>query len=275
MGTAQVTEWDLEKGAAVPGGIDFAVDFDPTSLSLTYTPTGPTQGSTTTASGTFNKAPTQQTGQSTTLALDLTFDTSADGSSVQARTDRLVALTSPGTPSGESAPPRRVVRFSWGTFLFFGTVSSLSQTIGFFSEAGVPLRSEVRLSLTEVKRSNPAEGASSAAGRGGASAGASFGASFGASAGASFGASASIGLSAGPGLSAGGGAGLGGSVSVGTTPLTLSASGDTLQSMSARAGGTTSWKAVAAANGIDNPRLIPPGTVLDVKAGLSAGVRTR
>jgi nucleoid-associated protein YgaU len=56
---------------------------------------------------------------------------------------------------------------------------------------------------------------------------------------------------------------------VGTTPLTLSQSGDTLQSLAARAG--ADWKAVAAANNIDNPRLVEPGTVLDLKAGVKLG----
>ena len=52
MGIAQLTEWDLDNDQAASGGVDMVVDFDPKSLALTYSPTGPAQGSSTTASGT-------------------------------------------------------------------------------------------------------------------------------------------------------------------------------------------------------------------------------
>lgn len=269
MGTATITEWDLDRGVAA-GGVDLVVDFDPHTLSLTYTPTGTTAGAATTSSGTFSESPTQQTGQSSTLSVELTFDTSADGSSVQTKTDQLVLLTRPA-PLGETAPARKVARFSWGAFLYYGTVSTLSQTISFFSDAGVPLRSEVRLTLSEVRPADPS-GGDPAGGGGGAGIGASasFGASASLGASASFGASAGIGISGGvsAGVSAGASVGVSASAGIGTTPLTLSQSGDSLQSLSARAGGGASWKAVAAANGIDNPRLVPPGTVIDARAGI-------
>ncbi len=74
------------------------------------------------------------------------------------------------------------------------------------------------------------------------------------SAGVSAGASAgfSAGVSAGAGFSAG--------AAIGTQPLTLAQSGDSLQSLSARAG--ADWKAVAAANNVDTPRLLQAGAVL-------------
>lgn len=270
MGTAQITEWELGRNVATSGGVALTVDFDPKSLALSYSPTGPTPGSSTTPSGTWSEGPAQQTGLSTSLTVDLTFDTSTTGDSVQGKTDQLVRLTRPvAQPSSLSAgaPARKVVRFSWGTFLFYGTVSSMSQTIDFFSEDGVPLRAAVHLSLSEVSPRDPnsgsvAGGAGSALG-GGASAG--FGASASLGASASFGASA--GLTAGAALSANASA----SASVGTTPVTLAQSGDTLQAIAARAGGQGSWKAVASANGIDNPRLVPPGTVIDASAQASAG----
>ncbi len=43
-----------------------------------------------------------------------------------------------------------------------------------------------------------------------------------------------------------------------------------MQAIAARAGTSVSWKVVAAANGIDNPRILAPGTVLDLTAGASA-----
>lgn len=259
MGTAQITEWDLGGNRAITGGVALTVDFDPKSLALSYNPTGPTPGSTTTPSGTWSEGPAQQTGLTTSLTVDLTFDTSTTGDSVQGKTDQLVRLTRPVAPAASqqgNAPARKVVRFNWGTFLFYGTVSSMSQTIDFFSEEGVPLRAAVHLSLSEVSPRDPDSAQGGGAGTGsGAGAGASAG--FGLS--ASFGASA--GLTAGASLSA--------SASVGTTAVTLAQSGDTVQAIAARAGGQTSWKAVASANGIDNPRLVLPGTVIDASA--SAG----
>lgn len=274
MGTARVTEWDIDKRAAVPGGVDLLVDFDPKSLSLTHTPSGPTQGSAPTSSGTYSQAPTQQTSSTSSLSFELTFDTSRDGSSVQAKTDQLVLLTRPREASSNS-PARRELRFSWGSFLFYGTVTSLSQTIDFFSESGVPLRADVRLTLAAIEPANPASASDGSGGFGGAigasaSIGASVGASasFGASAGVSGGISGGIGLSGGASIGLGVGAAvnasIGASAGVGTTPLTLSASGESLQSISARTG--ASWKVVAAANGIDNPRMLEPGTVLDASA---------
>jgi nucleoid-associated protein YgaU len=237
MGTATITEWDIDAGRPVPDGVDLTVDFDPKSLQLAYSPTGTAGATATSGSVTESKAPTQQTGQSATLSLELVFDTTATGTSVQARTDPLVLLTQPGrTPNSrvEVARARRVVLISWGTFLFTGAVQSLSQVMDFFSDTGVPLRATVQLSLVQVSPPNPDATRPPTA------------------LGPSFGASAGIG--AGP------------TGRAGTTPLTLSQAGDSVQAIAARAGGGVSWKVIAAANGIDNPRLLPPGTVLDPTA---------
>lgn len=253
MSTATITEWDKTLDAAVSAGdaVALTVDFDPQSLELTYTTgsTAPGSAPTASGSGTAAKSPTQQTSQRAALALTLLFDTSTQrGVSVQARTGPLVSLTTPRLqPDGSQA--RRVVRFLWGSFLFYGCVDSMSQTIDFFSDVGVPLRASVRLSLTEI--SDPSR-------RSGSGAGTGIGASFG----------ASVGLSASAGASFG--AGESASFGVGTTPLTLSRDGDTIQAIGARSGGAVSWRAVATANGIDNPRLLQPGTVLAAGGSVTA-----
>ena len=266
MGTATLTEWDMDNNREAPGGVALTVDFDPKSLTLSYTPTGSTTASAPVDDALASKAAPQQTGQSATLSFELTFDTSTTGNSVQEKTDQVVALTTPHDNA------RRVVRFSWGHLLFYGTISSLTQTIDFFDDGGVPLRALLNLSMGRVDPPNPdnspgAPGGGGAGAGGGFGAGASIGASFGASMGISAGASVGIGASAGIGVSAGIGAsaGLTAGAGVGTTPLTLSQSGDTVATIAARTGSGASWKAVAAANGIDNPRLVPPGTVLDAQ----------
>ncbi len=298
MGTATLTEWDLATNSAVSGGVRLTVDFDPRSLQLAYTPTGGGAGAALGEQGLHSKAPPQQTGQSTTLSLELTFDTSAAGTSVQARTDALVVLTLPRDQQNR-APARRVVRFAWGSFLFVGTVTSMSQLLDFFSETGVPLRATIALTLSEVRPPGPAAASPSAPPRpgfganagvsasasagisGGASAGFSGGASAGFSGGASAGTSGGVGGSASAGsvggFSGGFGGGFGGGYAgarlgidaapVGTVALTRSTGSDSVAALAARSGSGRSWKEIAAANGIDNPRLVPPGTLLDVHLG--------
>ena len=238
MGTATITEWKPGEGvgAKVDGGVSLTVDFDPKSLRLSYTPTGVTGANTVTKTGAWSKFAAQQTGQSTTLAVELTFDTSQTGTSVQDRTEQIVQLTLPNT-SVPAKPARRVARFQWGSFIFYGVVQSLTQTIDFFSETGIPLRATVQLTLSDVKQPNPD--------------------------------TARPPVTAPVGFGATGAAGAATSTPVGTTPLTLSQSGDSVQSIAARAGAGVSWKTIAAANGIDNPRLLPPGTVLDTSVRIT------
>lgn len=52
----------------------------------------------------------------------------------------------------------------------------------------------------------------------------------------------------------------------GSAPLTPAAAGSTLQGLAAAAGGD--WQSIAAANGIDNPRQLVPGQLIDLAARL-------
>lgn len=226
------------------------VQFNPQSLHVTYTATG-TPGSKNNVSNTGKQAVSlQQTGFTATLTVQLLFDTSDSGGNVQSKTAQIVEMAQPkGT--GQTAVP--LVVFQWGSFYFSGTIQSLDETLDFFSDQGVPLRSTMNLTMAgvELDRAN----ASSAASGAGASAGSSAGVSTGVSVGTSVGFSASASFNAG--------------AAVGTTPLTLAQAGDTLQSLAGRAGVSASWKDIAAANNIDNPRMVQPGTVLNLNAGAS------
>jgi hypothetical protein len=260
-GTATITEWNLAKNVQADNAVPLIVDFDPHTLELTYTVAHLDPGQQAQAPGARtsrpprSQAPAQWTGGSTTLALTLVFDSTTTGTSVQQKTDRLVSLTKPPStaPGSDSTPPARVVQFSWGSFTFYGSVASMSQTIDYFSAGGVPLRATVSLSLVMVDPPASSPTASSSA-----APATSFGSGVGVAGGAP--AAAAAGASAAAGISA----------SVGITPLTLSAAGDTVQGIAAQAGTSVSWKVVAAANNIDNPRILPPGTVLDLSAGASA-----
>ncbi|MET0398118.1 MAG: peptidoglycan-binding protein [Longimicrobiaceae bacterium] len=132
-------------------------------------------------------------------------------------------------------PP--AVQFQWGTFLFKGTVDSLEESLELFSENGKPLRAS--LSMTVTKQDLNIEFGE--AGKGGTSPEAD------AAAAASEGA---------------------GSPAAGTQPLAMARDGDTVQATAARAG-VSDWKKVAIANGIENPRLLSPGKLLDVSGTVS------
>lgn len=56
-----------------------------------------------------------------------------------------------------------------------------------------------------------------------------------------------------------------GNAPVGTSPLAQATSGSSLQSM-ASASGQGDWQSIAAANGIENPRLLQPGQLIDLNA---------
>jgi hypothetical protein len=241
--------------------IKITVDFNPQTLRVSYRTFGPPstnragQGS---ESGQKTGGSNQRTGFTTGLSsLELFFDTSETGADVRETTLKIAQMLH--LPNSTTAP---IVVFQWGTFLFRGTIDSMDETLDYFSEEGKPLRATVSLSLSlNEERKDVAAGSGAAAGFGaGASAGISAGASAGFSAGASVGVSAGAGFSASAGVSAG--------VSVGATPLTLSQAGESLQALAGRAG--VDWRAVASANNIDNPRLIQPGTVLDLNASASA-----
>ena len=67
-----------------------------------------------------------------------------------------------------------------------------------------------------------------------------------------------------------GGGGLPGAPRVpGVTPLTAAAAGSTVQGLAAAVG--ADWQQVAAANGIDNPRQLVPGQLIDLQAHLALG----
>ena len=55
----------------------------------------------------------------------------------------------------------------------------------------------------------------------------------------------------------------------GTRPLTGATEGASLQAMAAAAGRPDDWKAIASANGVDDPLRMQPGQMLDMQAGRS------
>jgi hypothetical protein len=206
-----------------------------------------------------------KTGFSTSLSqVKLLFDTSDSGEDVRNKTLILLEMMK---PDAENNSP--LVKFQWGTLIFNIHISGFTEELTYFSEQGVPLRASVNLRMTTASAERSANKISSQNSGLGLSASASISASAGVSASAGFSAGASAGFSAGASAGASVGAsvsaGLSAGASIGTTPLSFSQGGQSLQSMSAQAG--VDWKVVAEANNIDNPRLLEAGAVVNLNVG--------
>ncbi len=240
-------------------------DFNPSSLRVGFRSAGQSARSQA-GIGSQTQTVTSSTEQATTysgsLSIELLFDRTQSGEDVRQTTLKILALLRPGpddSARGANDPTTKPrVLFQYGAFLFRGTIDSMDETLDYFSESGVPLRATVSLSMTQVDPRRLDESAAKGSAAAGITAGfsASLSASASVSAGASFSAGASASFGASAGLSAGAG--------VGTQPLTLAASGDSLQGIALRAG--ADWRAVATANNITNPRKLQGGVVLNLRA---------
>jgi hypothetical protein len=94
------------------------------------------------------------------LTLELTFDTTADGSPVSVHTGKLMKLMEvdyslPGADeaSRNGRPP--TVTFHWGDLHSFpAVVASVSLSFTYFSSSGTPLRATAALSLQQYEKSD-------------------------------------------------------------------------------------------------------------------------
>jgi hypothetical protein len=150
--TAALVEMVLSQGNPPEpraGGKSVEVRFNPQTLKLTY--------------GNENKSGNQPTGSASQfvgastskLAVELLFDTSDTGKDVRATTANVAyfikADLNPAkqtTKQQKRVPP--ACRFEWGTFRFDGVIDSLQETLDYFSEDGVPLRSTLALGFSGI-----------------------------------------------------------------------------------------------------------------------------
>ena len=137
------------------------MQFNPDSLRVSYG----NQVVQPSSSGNVTEGATQWVGTGTTrLSLALVFDVTAPpldedpAADVRKATAKVIALVTPGTPEqrageGEKAKPITVhpapkVRFDWGSFRFDGYVDSIEESLEHFSADGRPLRSSIQLALS-------------------------------------------------------------------------------------------------------------------------------
>ncbi len=129
------------------------VQFNPASLRLNIT--NNTQADT--AGGNSGNSAQYVDRSSSTLTIQLLFDTSVAQEGVEPNTDvrvltnRIVStfLVPQQPPQGQSPQAPARCRFQWGSFAFVGMLSSYGETLDFFAPEGIPLRSTLALSLKE------------------------------------------------------------------------------------------------------------------------------
>jgi hypothetical protein len=209
------------------------VQFNPESLKVSFA----NQIQTPSGSGDQTGTPSRQfVGAGTTkLALQLWFDVTAleDGENtendVRKLTQKVAYFITPKQDGDKFIPP--AVRFLWGSFQFDGLMDSLEESLEYFSNDGRPLRASMSLALSQqriqaftIKDTGFQQRPPPAPGS----------------------------SSADP------------SAPTGTKPLTQAPSGASLQAMADIGGKGATWQAIAAANGIENPRLLAPGQLIDL-----------
>jgi hypothetical protein len=218
------------------GGKTVEVQFNPETLKVSYSNqvTPPTGGGAGAPGDRSNQASRQVVGAGTTkLALTLWFDVSALGPNdrhevdVRELTKEVAYFITPIAQGTAYAPP--VFQFLWGSFHFDGMMDSLEESLEFFSEDGLPLRASMAIAMSQQKIQ---EFSGQAAGPAGAT-------------------------PPGASRSPSGGA-------PGATPQVQAPAGASLQGLAGQAGVSASWQAIADANGIDNPRQLQPGQLIDL-----------
>ncbi|HKV10076.1 MAG TPA: peptidoglycan-binding protein [Thermoanaerobaculia bacterium] len=233
LAKAELRELDAEMEHEINKDKWTKVQFNPDTLKVTYA----NQIQAPSGSGDQSGPQAQQFvgAGSTKLAVQLYFDVTQDLGQglpdvidVRKLTERVAYFIIPiGEPANRPTkykPP--MTRFAWGTFQFDGIVESMEETLELFSFEGRPLRAAVTMTITQQKITT-----------------------------FKFDKAAEP-----PGVPRRN------RPAPGTQPQTAAPQGSNLQSMSAAqpgGGGAGGWQSVAAANGIENPRILAPGQLID------------
>ncbi|MCP3137364.1 CIS tube protein [Pyxidicoccus xibeiensis] len=253
LAKAKLIQLDASFTNPLSGGATADVQFNPETLKVSFAnqvqqPSGGGGnggGGGGGRSGDQRGQPAQQfVGAGTTkLAVQLWFDVTGqpEGKSgavddVRKLTGKVAFFMKPEKKPGsetEYLPPG--VRFLWGSFKFDGIMESMEESLELFSSEGLPLRASVSFTLTQQKIDKYTFEPTKAP-------------------------------PASPARSPSG-------KPPGEAPMTPTPSGMSLQQLAAAVGKAGNWQAIAAANGIENPRQLAPGQLVDLQAGLKFGVK--
>jgi hypothetical protein len=234
---AELIELKSDFSGELSGGNQVTVQFNPDSLKVSFanqiaTPEG--------AGSQKGTAGILQVGAGTTkLTLQLWFDVTrlGDGQTtvkdVRDLTKQVSYFITPKLQPGKE--PKYVpaaTRFLWGTFHFDGIMDSVEETLDYWSHDGKPLRASMNVSMSQQKieafqiSNRQASQAQQVA-------------------------------------QLVGRGGFAGGSPPGTAPLIQASAGATLQGLT-DASGISDWQSIAGANGIENPRLLTPGQLLNL-----------
>jgi hypothetical protein len=245
LAKAQICELDANFAEEINQDSWTYVQFNPDSMKVSFAnqiaqPPGP---------GDQNGPQAQQFvgAGSTKLAVTLNFDVTSSFPPGLDETDDVRDLTQkvayfitpkadpPGSKPKKFIPPS--VSFRWGSFRFDGIMESMEENLELFSFEGRPLRANVAITLTQQKIT-------------------------------------AFQFSNVPDPPA---ATLQGGAPAGSYPMNEAKSGTSLQNMVANQPGMgpgSDWQSVALANGIENPRLLQPGQLINLNpanVGINAG----
>jgi Contractile injection system tube protein len=220
----------------------FEVQFNPETLKISYSNQIESKGA--------NSGQPKQfiSKRSAKLGVQLVFDTSGPSfdpsqmasdteakklsdRDVRKMTKKVIDLINPDNIKQGSDAGKKIalkVRLLWGSFKFDGIMESLEESLEFFAPEGIPLRATLTLSLTEDDIKFQA----------GDKAGTADQAST-------------------PGAPAS---------TPGVQPLTSAPANANLPSLANQLGTNANWQGIAAANGIENPRRLVPGQLIDMNA---------
>ncbi len=230
LAKAELHEMKADFSDEEPNGQKVKVQFNPETLKVSFANqvVAPSGG------GDQKGTPSMQFvgAGSTKLSVQLWFDVNAPQAEGETQEDDVRKLTQKVvffiTPKQDKKDKNKftppAVRFLWGSFQFDGIMDSLEESIEFFSNEGKPLRASVTFGLSQQKIQE---------------------------------------FVFRPTETPPGGEGAGGEAA-GTTPLTPAPAGSTLQGLAANVGLGANWQAIASANGIENPRLLQPGQLINL-----------
>jgi hypothetical protein len=237
---AELVEMDSELKEPKPGVKPVRVQFNPETLKVTYSNQVATEANKPAQKGTL--ALQHVNAGTTKLTVQLWFDVNHPEAvdapkNVRELTGQVAYFITPQKESGESEKYTIPgLRFSWGTFSFVGVMESLDETLELFSADGNPLRASLSLGLTqqEIKAFDKTQGMRQPKPKSGTG------------------------------------------QPVGTARLTPATQGSSVQSLAdgisgGARGGSKNWQDIAAANGIENPRLLAPGQLIDINAKVRPG----
>ncbi len=234
LAKAELRELDANFQNEINRGSWMTVQFNPESLKVSFA----NQLQTPSGAGDQRGTPARQfVGAGTTkLAVQLYFDVTAplpaassSETDVRKLTGKVAYFITPGQTN--DSPPKYVppsVRFLWGSFQFDGLMDSMEETLEFFSNEGRPLRASVSITLSQQKITA---------------------------------------FVFRPAANPPTAAATPGGRAPGTSPMTQAPAGSTVQGLAASAGSGADWQSIAQANGIENPRILQPGQLIDLNIG--------